>query len=58
MAPEKITFLLCGNKRLPQCPTVDVNGVDVQISDDFGGTVKLTREQLDLLVAKWQALRV
>lgn len=38
------------------CPTVEVVNNNVVIKDDFGGTVSLTKEQLKILLDKYQEI--
>lgn len=49
----QIKLTLCQGKA---CPTLEViNGVYI-IKDDFGGKVRLTREQIEILVQKYPKL--
>lgn len=44
---KKVT-LYCGDKKC--CPVVTFNKKDVTLKDDFGGKVKLTHKQINLLL--------
>ena len=41
-------FKLCGEGKC--CPEVEVKNDEIVITDDFGGKVKLTREQVRILL--------
>lgn len=41
-------YILCGGGK-PCCPEAIVYENDVVINDDYGGTVKMTREQFEIL---------
>jgi hypothetical protein len=41
-------FKLCSDQKC--CPEVTVKGEEITITDDFGGEVKLTREQVEILI--------
>lgn len=41
-------FRLCSDEKC--CPEVTVDGDNIIISDDFGGEVKLTRKQVEILI--------
>ncbi len=43
-------FKLCSDEKC--CPEVIVDNDNITITDDFGGKVKLTRKQLDILWKK------
>jgi len=45
-------FKLCGEGKC--CPEVEVNKDEIVITDDDGGRVKLTREQVKIL---WENLK-
>jgi hypothetical protein len=32
-----------------QCPVVEIGSSEVEVSDDFGGRVRLTRKQFEML---------
>lgn len=51
MDQVKKTFLLCPDKD-GCCPEVIIDGRQVIIKDDFGGKIKLTRDQFDFLKEK------
>lgn len=51
---EKVSFRLCTNGSC--CPVVEINGQNVQISDDYGGIVQLTKAEIELLVKKFAEL--
>ena len=46
---NKVFSLCCGGAK---CPVVNVKGGDWYISDDFGGQVKLTCDQVKELLEK------
>jgi hypothetical protein len=48
------TIILCCGKG--GCPQLSENedAEDYTLTDDYGGEVKLTAEELDLLVVKWK----
>jgi len=46
---EDSLMLCCGGKR---CPVIKQNTSSFELSDDFGQTIKLSREQAALL-AQW-----
>lgn len=41
---------LCGKRRC--CPTAEITEEYIIIKDDFGGEVKLTKENLEILMLK------
>ncbi|MBD3178943.1 MAG: hypothetical protein GF417_04715 [Candidatus Latescibacteria bacterium] len=41
-------FMLCSDEKC--CPEVTVEGDIITIADDFGGEVKLTRDQVNILI--------
>lgn len=51
---EKISFRLCTNESC--CPIVEMDGNNVKISDDYGGSVQLTKGEVELLVKKFAEL--
>lgn len=48
---DEIIVNLCG-KGKGCCPTIAVNSEEVTIEDDFGGKVKLTKEEFEILKTK------
>lgn len=46
---QKVVTLICCDS---SCPEVTVNQDEVLIKDDFGGKVKLTKEQFSVLKEK------
>ena len=50
MNDVKKVILMCGKKDC--CPAVTIGGNQVLIEDDFGGRVKLSKEQFELLKEK------
>ncbi len=46
----RMVFRLCGTQQQGQCPVVEMTSSEVIIRDDFGGQVKLTRAELELLL--------
>ncbi|MEK7583699.1 MAG: hypothetical protein AAB490_00505 [Patescibacteria group bacterium] len=45
---------LCATKDEPQCPVVEIRSRAVIITDDFGGRVRMTKKQFNLLLQKGQ----
>lgn len=55
---ERSTVLtLCGSQNNENCPTVTITKSAVYINDDFGGQVRITREQFALLLEQANALK-
>ena len=44
-------IVLCGGGNHSSCPTVTITETEVAISDDYGGMVRLTREEFERLRA-------
>jgi len=50
MEPQKTElFYLCSHDSGSCCPSVEIRGEEVFIRDDFGGEIRLSRQQLELL---------
>lgn len=48
MKNENVSFRLCAKNSC--CPVVNIKDGHVYISDDFGGRIQITEDELDLLV--------
>jgi hypothetical protein len=57
MDEKKSHLLRCCSHDSGNCPTAEITEEEVFIRDDFGGEVRLSRPQFQILLDKAQALK-
>ena len=49
---ETTVFSLCGTKKEPQCPVVEITETEIIITDDSGSRVRMTKNQFNILLER------